>query len=360
MTEITIKAGKFQRLLDYLEQIGLDAGAAAATVNLLPARILELDADVLLPGIQYARLYKAAAAQMQTLRHPIPWGAGVGTEAFEFMCRCIITERTLGDALNIAARFEKMLYPMIGYKIRLADEEGSSQVRLTYRVAVADEEPVFAPENWDRSDQRPTLASASGLVVWASFCGWLIGEPMELDEVNIAAPYINDAYYKRLEKVFRCTINFDASENSLVFHKDILKRRVIHTHDSLLEFLDSSVYHLIAVDSMAASTSAAIKSLITIDLPTGLPSFNNVAHSLHMSESSLRRRLQREDTSYQALKDEVRCEVAIDRLLNRGEKVADISDFLGFTEPSSFVRSFKSWTGETPKGYKSRMLALSE
>lgn len=359
MTEITIKAGKFQRVLDYLEQIGLDANAAAATVNLSPARILELDVDVPLPAIQYARLYKAAAAQMQTLQHPIPWGAGVGTEAFEFMCRCIITERTLGEALAIAERFEKLIYPMVGYNVRLIDDGEGAGVRLSYKVNVAEQEPVFAPENWDRSVYHGTVARASGLVVWASFCGWLIGEPLELLEVNIAAPYINDAYYKRLEGVFRCPIHFDTEENSLVLPRETLERRVIHTHDSLVEFLDSSVYHLIAVDNMAASTSAAIKSLITIDLPQGLPSFNSVANSLHMSESSLRRRLQREDTSYQALKDEVRCDAAIDRLLNRGEKVADISEYLGFTEPSSFVRSFKSWTGETPKGYKSRMLSLS-
>ena len=77
-----------------------------------------------------------------------------------------------------------------------------------------------------------------------------------------------------------------------------------------------------------------------------------------MSESSLRRRLQKEETSYQALKDEVRCEVAIDKLLNENAKVADLAEYLGFTEPSSFVRSFKGWTGQTPKAYKERMHQL--
>lgn len=358
MSEITVKAGKFQRLLDYLEQIGLDASAIAARVNLAPARILELDPEVALPAVQYARLYKAAASQMQTLQHPIPWGAGVGTEAFEFMCRCIITERTLGEALTVAGRFEKLLYPMIGYNVKLIDEGEGENIRLSYRVNVSAEESVFVPEKWDRSGYHATVARASGLVVWSSFCGWLTGQPLEISEVHVAAPSIGDAYYKSLEQVFHCPITFDASDNSLIMDRSMLDRRIIHTRESLVEFLDSSVYHLIAVDRMSASTSAAIKSLITIDLPAGLPSFTTVADSLHMSESSLRRRLQKEDTSYQALKDEVRCEVAIDRLLNQNKKVADIADFLGFTEPSSFVRSFKSWTGETPKSYKTRMLAL--
>ena len=79
-----------------------------------------------------------------------------------------------------------------------------------------------------------------------------------------------------------------------------------------------------------------------------------------MSESSLRRRLQQEDTSYQAIKDEVRCEVAIDKILNENAKVADVAELLGFTEASSFVRSFKSWTGQTPRAYREKMVALSD
>ena len=87
---------------------------------------------------------------------------------------------------------------------------------------------------------------------------------------------------------------------------------------------------------------------------------SKAAQSLHMSESSLRRRLQKENTSYQALKDEIRCEVAIDKLLNQNAKVADLAEYLGFTEPSSFVRSFKSWTGQTPKSYRERIQSLGQ
>lgn len=42
MTEITVQAGKFARLLHYLEQIGLDAAAVAARVKIVPARITAL------------------------------------------------------------------------------------------------------------------------------------------------------------------------------------------------------------------------------------------------------------------------------------------------------------------------------
>jgi AraC-like DNA-binding protein len=358
MSEITVGARKFMRLLDYLQQIGLDPVAIAASVNILPERIESLDADHPLPALQYSWLYKAAVLEMQKLGHPIPWGAGIGSEAFEMMCRCVISARTLGEALRIAERYDKLLYPIIGYNIKLLDDGESPSVKLSYRINAKEDTSVLAPAHWDRSGYQATVARASGLEVWHAFCGWLTGRPLEAEEVRVAAPFLSQEYFEGMAVVFHCPIYFDADENTIKFPRDLLDRRVVHTRESLDEFLDSIVYHLISAERSPCSTSTAIKSLVSIDLPLGMPSFTAVAESLHMSESSLRRRLQKEDTTYQALKDEIRCEVAIDKLLNENAKVADLAEYLGFTEPSSFVRSFKSWTGQTPKSYRERIQSL--
>lgn len=357
-SEITVSAGKFQRLLDYLQHIDIDAESVASRVNLSAARVLALDTGEALPAVQYARLYRESVAQMQQLGHPIPWAAGLGSEAFELMCRCIINARTLGDALRLAERFDRLVYPLLGYNMRLIDDGSSEQVKLSYRVNVAAGESALAPAHWDRSGYQVTVSRASGLEVWCAFCGWLTGQPLEPEQANIEAPYLSDPYARALEEVFRCPVQYAAPENTLVFPRKTLERRLVQTSDSLGEFLESSVYHLIASEREQASTSAAIKSLVAIDLANGLPPFSVVASSLHMSESSLRRRLQKENTSYQALKDEIRCEVAIDQLLNHQAKVTDLAQYLGFTEPSSFVRSFKNWTGQTPTRYRDRIREL--
>lgn len=360
MSEITVTARKFMRLIDYLERIGLDVNEIVATVNLVPERIAALDPDQGLPAQHYSRLYKAAVLRMQTLGRPLPWAAGIGSEAFELMCHCIISARTLGEALHLATRFEKLLYPLLSYNIRLIEDVEGERVKLSYRITLERGNSELAPEHWDRAGYQETVSRASGLLVWHAFCGWLTGLPLEADEVRIAAPDLNHAYYESLAATFKCPIYFDADENTLSFPKAQLDRRLVHTPDSLKEFLNNIVYQLIASEKEPASTSAAIKCLVSIDMLNGLPSFSEIAHHLHMSESSLRRRLQKETTSYQALKDEVRCEVAIDRLLNEDAKVADLAQYLGFTEPSSFVRSFKGWTGQTPKAYKERIRALGE
>ncbi len=360
MAEISVPASKFAELIDYLDRVGIDSRAVTASIGLSAPNLLQRAADEALPALQYARLYRAAAREMQKLGQPIPWAAGVGSEAFDLMCHCIISAHTLGEALQLATRFEKLFYPLIGYNIRLLDDGVSELVKLSYRINVEGEESDLVPEQWERAGYQPTVSRASGLEVWHGLCGWLTGQPLDAREVRVAAPFLSQSYFESLAAVFRCPIYFDAEENTLAFPREALQRRIVHTPASLDEFLETSIYHLIAASREPASTSAAIKSLVSIDLPGGMPSFASLAQSMHMSESSLRRRLQKENTSYQALKDEVRCEIAIDRLLNDSATIAELSEFLGFTEPSSFVRSFKGWTGYTPKNYRERAREMGQ
>ncbi|KZX58972.1 hypothetical protein A3709_15530 [Halioglobus sp. HI00S01] len=63
---------------------------------------------------------------MQTLKQPLPWAAGVGSEAFALMCHCMISARTPGEALRLAARYEAMLYPMIGHCVELREDDGQA------------------------------------------------------------------------------------------------------------------------------------------------------------------------------------------------------------------------------------------
>ncbi len=360
MSEITISAKKFGRLLDYFERIGLDVAAICAAVNLAPGIITRLDPGQPLPAQQYSRLYREGVRHMQRLRTPLPWAAGLGSEAFELMCHCVISGRTLGDALQLAERYDRLLLPLLGHSIRLLDEPGTPRVKLSYRVKLGEEDSPLAPSQWDRTRYKTTVAHASGLLVWHAFCGWLTGRALEAHELRIGAPFLSQEYHEGLANVFHCPIFFDARENTFSFPREDLNRRVVHTPESLAEFLKNSVYHLIASEKKPASTSAAIKSLVGGEVPRRLPSFAAVASMLYMSESSLRRRLQQEETSYQAIKDEVRCELAIDKIINENAKVADLAELLGFTEASSFVRSFKSWTGHTPRSYREKMLSLGD
>ncbi|MDH4040168.1 MAG: AraC family transcriptional regulator, partial [Gammaproteobacteria bacterium] len=272
MSEITISAKKFLRLFDYLERIGLDVVAIASVVNLAPDRLAKLDPEQALPAQQYSRLYKEGVLRMQQLKTPLPWAAGLGSEAFELMCHCVITGRTLGDALLLAQRYDRLLFPLLGYSMSLVDEPGQPWVKLSYRTRVDEQDSPLFPRQWDRAESKATVVKASGLLVWHAFCGWLTGRSLEAHELRIAAPFFSQEYYEGLANVFHCPIYFDADENTFSFPRADLDRRVVHSVESLAEFLKNSVYHLIASEKKPASTSAAIKSLVGGEMPNGLPS----------------------------------------------------------------------------------------
>lgn len=86
----------------------------------------------------------------------------------------------------------------------------------------------------------------------------------------------------------------------------------------------------------------------------GLPDFISVAAELCVSPQTLRRKLQAENTSYQNIKDSLRRDIAIDKLVNEHLSVAEIGQLLGFVEPASFTRAFKQWTGVSPAEYRTQ------
>lgn len=80
----------------------------------------------------------------------------------------------------------------------------------------------------------------------------------------------------------------------------------------------------------------------------------DIASRLHVSPSTLRRRLRRENTSYQQLLDRVRhfrCEKALRKRWLPGKSMAPA---LGFSQANSFYRAFGRWTGMTYTQYKKR------
>jgi AraC-like DNA-binding protein len=71
-----------------------------------------------------------------------------------------------------------------------------------------------------------------------------------------------------------------------------------------------------------------------------------------MSARTLDRRLRAEGTSFRAVLDGFRHELAERLLRDRRVSLGEAAFLLGFSDPSAFHRSFKRWTGRTPHAFR--------
>jgi len=83
--------------------------------------------------------------------------------------------------------------------------------------------------------------------------------------------------------------------------------------------------------------------------PSGGISEDTAAIALNVSTRTLQRRLREAGQSFGQLTEAVRQELALNYILDPSISLGEISYLLGFSEPSSFSRAFRRWTGKTPR-----------
>ncbi|MBT4519679.1 MAG: helix-turn-helix domain-containing protein [Halieaceae bacterium] len=355
--EYFLPVAKLYQLLDYIQVTDLDAKQLCANAGLDITKLANSSPDQEFPAIYYSNLYLEAVKAMEA-RHPVvPWAAGMGTEVFRMLWCTIIHCKTLEEALKRAEEFHHAVQRFSGHQLSLHQKGDLATVE--YRLDIAMALPICAPPEWERALFLDAVAQSSGLRTWCSMLGWLVGRSLDISEVKVAAPPVSDEYRTMLEQHFNCPVEFGAETTSLSFPANQLELRVVQTPYSLEHLLGHAVYQYWMEDPNSGSTTLAIRSLIR-GAPEGqMPSFEQVADRLHMSTSTLRRRLMEENTTYQQLKDECREAAAIEYLVQRQLKIHEIATLLGFSEAASFVRSFRNWTGMSPKEYRDAALELA-
>ncbi len=358
MQYIGVNVASFMKLVDYVDSLGLDAETIVCDAGMSLAELSVLPADTVVSAQQYSKLYKSSVKAMQEVHPYVPWAAGLGSDAFELLCHAVVGSATLGQALDRAVKYETLLRPLSGRQLSL--EKSHDTIKLIYKIDTDNVASLFAPETWQRAQSYETVAVASGLVVWHAFSSWLVGHSILLSRVNVGMPSIGNAYTASLEQVLKTDVFFNAAESFIEFDASVLDYRIVQNQESLQEFLDLAVYQLSLVEKQPSSVADAIKQLLGNDFSSGIPSFTEISERLHLSESSLRRKLLKEHTTFQLIKDEVRCDLAKQYLLDATLRMNDIAERLGFTELSSFVRSFRHWVGITPKAYRDQCLGSVE
>ena len=178
---------------------------------------------------------------------------------------------------------------------------------------------------------------------------WLVNEKVKLDHAALTSP--RPAISADLNFLFSCPIRFDQDRNYICFASAYLDKPLAQNEQTLKDFFAHGAVGLLANPKEDDTLRHKIQLIIRDKVNEEFPELDDVANQLNMTSATLRRHLKHEGCSYQQIKDDIRRDIAI-YLLSRGTLAIErIAEEVGFSEPTSFFRAFKRWTGVTPRSY---------
>jgi AraC-like DNA-binding protein len=267
--------------------------------------------------------------------------------SFEFLCRACIAAPTLAEALQRASRFLRIVLPDLAVSVRR--QQGRAELVIAERNRLADnpDDPgrVFAFE-W-------LLRLLHGLSCW------LAGRGLALDSVIF--PYRKPVHAADYALIFtedsRFAPTVPGGTGTLVasFQANLLELPIRRDEAALATFLDGAPGKITTLYRRDREMVIRVRDLLRAALPD-MPSLDEIAERLHLSPRSVHRRLEDEGSSYRAIKDALRRDMALARLAKTRDPIATVAADLGYADTSAFYRAFVAWTGMAPQHYRQRSL----
>jgi AraC-like DNA-binding protein len=239
---------------------------------------------------------------------------------------------TVYDGLKRTVRFSTLMATTMDLQL---EEEGDFVHLNMARVAHVDDF-VFA-----------SLDFAVGLVT--RMCRLTLGEFLAPVQIEMARPA--PAAPERFEYMLSCRVQFDSEVTRITWSRsDIMDP--LATGDPMLARINDEQTQSYLSSFMTQSTSREVVGKIVEELPNGPPSQQQIADAMHVSNRTLQRKLKDEGTSFMDLLQDTRLQLARRYLRHRDRSVVETAYLLGFSEPSTFSRAFKRWTGTAPADYR--------
>ncbi|HWW99697.1 AraC family transcriptional regulator [Collimonas sp.] len=330
----TIAIGLVGEALHCMRQRGMDTDALLLQAGIAPRLLTAPHARV--AAASYGRLwYLISQATDDEFfgmdSHPMRVGS------FNLLCRSALHSANLGKALARMLDFLRLVLDDISAS--LSQQNGLACIVIN-----------------EGGSPRRMFTYATFLMFVHGVGSWLIGRRIQL----LSADFRCDEPLSSLDyKVRFCDqARFGQARTSITFDVACLALPIVQNQRTLPAFLREAPGNLLVKYSNHDSLAATIRRHLR-QLPVNEWSdFGSLASQLQTPASTLRRKLSQEGQSYQAIKDNLRRDLAINYLSGSARSIEEIAISLGFADPSAFHRAFKKWTGSSP-GEHRRALSTS-
>lgn len=300
-----------------LSEQGLDAALLANPEQLIPARAA-------------ARLLERSAAVADCMTLGLRMAEGRLLANLGATSLLLVHQPTLRDALAALVEFRQR----INSTLMLHVEERADAVILREDFILSRPEPA-------RQSSNLVLA------VLVRLCAAVLGPGWAPQLACFTHPQPAPADRMVFARIFGCPLQFDSEFNGLVVAARDLDRANARADAQLADH----ARHLLdtAMRPVASTAAEHVDQLIRLLLPSGRASIQTCAASLGYSVRTLQRLLEDEGTSFTALLNRARMQLAAEFLANPRMRVTDVAGLLGYGSTGAFTRWHCAAFGTPPR-----------
>ena len=317
------------RFLDRLEEHGvsLDEVTQAAALPLAWRQ----DERPTLDTDQFFAFWRAVAERDRLIG--LRLGGADRSDHYDPIALAALSSSTFRDAIERAGRYKELTCPE---EIRLVGRGPEQRVQFRFPLT------------------RDVVPS-----VLQDFCfSWLValgrlgtGHPLAPLRVELRRPARDRKEY---EAHFRCSVRFNADEDSLVFASADLDRVFRTRNAELLAMLAPQLDAELARQRGTIELTDSAKGTVKRLLAGRRPELADVGRELGISTRTLQRRLTEKRLTFQQILEDARRELARHYLLQSALDLSETAYLLGYEDANSFFRAFHQWEGESPSRWRER------
>jgi AraC-like DNA-binding protein len=246
----------------------------------------------------------------------------------------VLSCATLYEALQLLVRF-----------VHLREQDVS--------LALYVEGPHIVMQATDNHDLGPArqIFHECMMVGFFRMCGFLIGE--ERPECEIWFDWPEPAYFPPYRERLPA-VRYQMPFVQLRFPLRYLDRKLVMSDPGAVKKAVAECEREMALLGRAPQDLVGRVRAELQPGTDGYPDLETVSARLFMSSRTLKRKLEHQRTSFQVLLDEARQRDAQRMLANPDLDIQHIAIALGYTDPPSFTRAFRRWTGKAPSEARPR------
>ncbi len=311
------------------ERYGKDPAKALHLAKITPAQLMQPQTRITawqMECISGAAMQELDDEGLGWFSRRLPWGS------YGMLARASLGAPTLGVALKRWCRHHGLITDDISLELTVTNEITT----------------LILTENRDLGSLREfclisVLRNVHGLACW------LIDSRIALQSAQF--PFAAPSHAEVYPVLFSGPTTFGAASAGIRFDARYLALPLRRDETALQQMLQRALPLTVLQYRRDRLLVQRVRQALIAHLEHSINA-QDLAQLLNMSPRTLHRQLEEEDASLQSLKDDVRHKHARDLLLRTERPIKQVARASGFLNEKSFIRAFKTWTGQSPGEFR--------